>query len=253
MIQTDGLYFAYSSANSSGRWTLSDINLNIQGGDSVGIVGESGSGKSTLIRLLGGLETPSRGDIKFAGRPLPTWLKRNEAHGFRRRNQFVFQDPASSFDPRLRIRTSLCEPVRALERRRPTVEEVEAWIAEVGLPVTVLDRYPHQLSGGQLQRVAIARALTVNPEVIYADEPTSALDVSVQAMVLNILLSLRETHRLTLVMVSHNLAVVSRVCDSLVVLKDGKLVEAGPTAEVLDAPKSPYTQRLVASARAVAL
>ena len=127
------------------------------------------------------------------------------------------------------------------------------WLAQVGLSGEVLPRYPHQLSGGQLQRVGVARALSVGPEVLYADEPTSALDVSVQAQVLNLLMDIRAELGLTLVMVSHDLAVISRVCEQVIVMKDGRIVEAGPMTEVLSNPSEAYTADLIKAARAVSL
>jgi ABC-type dipeptide/oligopeptide/nickel transport system ATPase subunit len=153
----------------------------------------------------------------------------------------------------LRIKTSLSEPTKALERRKPEPTELRDWLRDVGLSGEVLSRYPHQLSGGQLQRIAVARALSVRPDVLYADEPTSALDVSVQAQVLNLLMGLKHRHGLTLVLVSHDLAVVARVCEQIIVLKDGQVVEAGETAEVMTDPKTAYTRTLVEASRATTL
>jgi ABC-type dipeptide/oligopeptide/nickel transport system ATPase subunit len=151
------------------------------------------------------------------------------------------------------IRKSLSQPVRAIERRAPSDEEMVGWLERVGLTDEVLPRFPHQLSGGQLQRVGVARALSVGPDVLYADEPTSALDVSVQAQVLNLLMDIRADLGLTLVMVSHDLAVISRTCEEVIVMKDGHIVESGPMTEVLSNPADPYTAALVQSARSVSL
>jgi ABC-type oligopeptide transport system ATPase subunit len=140
-----------------------------------------------------------------------------------------------------------------LEGRKPADHELIAWLERVGLGREVLPRFPHQLSGGQLQRVGIARSLSVNPTILYADEPVSALDVSVQAQVLNLLMDLREQLGLTLVMVSHDLAVVSRMCAEIVVMRSGRVVESGPTDRVLGAPESTYTQALLRAARAASL
>lgn len=145
------------------------------------------------------------------------------------------------------------QPVLAIERRSPIDDELKAWLAQVGLNGEVLSRYPHQLSGGQLQRVGVARALSVGPEVLYADEPTSALDVSVQAQVLNLLMEIRAELGLTLVMVSHDLAVISRVCEQVIVMRDGHIVEAGPMTEVLSNPADAYTADLIGAARTVSL
>lgn len=249
-IDVRGLRFRYPGQ--AHGWTLRDVDLRIESGSTVGIVGESGSGKSTLIRLLCGLLRAGDGSAVWNGREISDWLH-DAPREFRRRNQIVFQSPASSFDPRMRLRRSLAEPVKAIERRSPTQEELTSWLVEVGLGPDVLGRYPHQLSGGQLQRVGLARALSVRPSMLYADEPTSALDVSVQAQVLNLLMDLRARLGLTLVMVSHDLAVISRLCEQVVVMKDGEIVEAGDTVAVLRNPQSNYTARLIEVAQAVSL
>ncbi|WP_420445162.1 ABC transporter ATP-binding protein [Candidatus Poriferisodalis sp.] len=256
LLEANQLYFDYHAhlrrRDPNADWTLRDIAVTMPAGSTVGIVGESGSGKSTLVRLLCGLLVPSRGRITFDGRSVRDWLSQDRRE-FHRRNQIVFQSPASSLDPRLRIKTSLSEPTKALEQRKPEAAELRNWLQDVGLSGEVLSRYPHQLSGGQLQRIAVARALSVRPDVLYADEPTSALDVSVQAQVLNLLMGLKQRHGLTLVLVSHDLAVVARVCEQIVVLKDGQVVEAGGTAAVMTDPKTDYTRTLVEASRATSL
>lgn len=256
IVTVDDLWFRYhrtgSARDDDADWVLKGLNLQIERGTTLGIVGESGSGKSTLVRVLCGLLSTRRGDARFQDRPLREWLH-DDAAGFRAANQMVFQSPASSLDPRMRVRSSLAEPVKAIERRKPTTEELHAWLDRVGLGPEVLPRYPHQLSGGQLQRIAIARALSVEPKVLYADEPTSALDVSVQAQVLNLLMDLRRQLGLTLVMVSHDLAVITRICEQVVVMKDGEIVESGDTVSVVTKPTSAYTAALVAAADAVSL
>jgi peptide/nickel transport system ATP-binding protein len=255
LLGADGLFFDYAGARRrdvDSDWTLRDIAVTVSAGSTVGIVGESGSGKSTLVRLLCGLLTPSRGEITFEGRSVKDWLSADRRE-FHRRNQIVFQSPASSLDPRLRLKTSLSEPMKALERRKPEATELRSWLQDVGLSGEILSRYPHQLSGGQLQRAAVARALSVRPDVLYADEPTSALDVSVQAQVLNLLMGLKRRHGLTLVLVSHDLAVVARLCEQIIVLKDGQIVEAGETVEVMTDPKTAYTRTLVEASRATSL
>jgi ABC-type dipeptide/oligopeptide/nickel transport system ATPase subunit len=256
LLEVGGLYFDYDTASRrrdiNSEWTLRDISVTMPAGSTVGVVGESGSGKSTLVRLLCGLLVPSKGSISFDGRSVKDWLS-EDRRSFHRRNQIVFQSPASSLDPRLRIKTSLSEPTKALERRRPESSELRSWLRDVGLSGEVLSRYPHQLSGGQLQRIAVARALSVRPDVLYADEPTSALDVSVQAQVLNLLMGLKHRYGLTLVLVSHDLAVVARLCEQIIVMKDGQVIEAGETAAVMTDPKTAYTRTLVAASRATTL
>ncbi|MCL4187160.1 MAG: dipeptide/oligopeptide/nickel ABC transporter ATP-binding protein [Rhodobacteraceae bacterium] len=254
LVEVGGLHFRYgSSRRGTGQdWTLADISLALPARGTLGIVGESGSGKSTLIRLMCGLLRPDRGALSFDGRPVTDWLA-TDRRAFLARNQIVFQNPRRSLDPRMTVARALAEPVRSLESRQPTDAELAASLARVGLQAEVLGRYPHQLSGGQLQRVAIARALSVRPAVLYADEPTSALDVSVQAQVLNLLMDLREDLGLALVMVTHNLAVVARLTEHVIVLHRGRVVEAGPTHRVLGSPENPYTAALVAAAADVSL
>jgi ABC-type glutathione transport system ATPase component len=254
LVEVEGLYFRYASGSRSNAadWTLADVNLTLPASGTLGIVGESGSGKSTLIRLMCGLIAPNAGRIVFEGRDVAGWLKQ-DPRVFRTRNQIVFQNPRRSLDPRMTVGHSMSQPVRALERRIPSTAELERGLERVGLPVALLGRYPHQLSGGQLQRVAVARALSVKPAVLYADEPTSALDVSVQAQVLNLLMDLRDELGLALVMVTHNLSVVGRLTERIIVLKRGVVVEAGDTVKVLATPADPYTAALVGAAAEVSL
>jgi len=233
-------------------WTLKAISLEVQPQSTLGIVGESGSGKSTLIRVMCGLLRHQRGTVRFDGRDNAE-LKGSDAQELRRRNQIVFQNPRRSLDPRMTIRRSLSEPIRALQERTPDDAELIGWLERVGLGREVLPRFPHQLSGGQLQRIGIARSLSVNPTILYADEPVSALDVSVQAQVLNLLMDLRDELGLTLVMVSHDLGVVSRMCAEIIVMRHGVIVESGPTDAVLGAPESDYTRALLHAARAASL
>ena len=252
LVEVRGLHFRYPGGRGEHPWTLEDLNLSIERASSVGIVGESGSGKSTLVRILCGLLIHQQGEVTFDGRSLGEWLA-SRPRQLRGRNQIVFQSPRRSLDPRMSIRKSLSQPVLAIERRKPSEDELVGWLRRVGLSDEVLPRFPHQLSGGQLQRVGVARALSVGPEVLYADEPTSALDVSVQAQVLNLLMDLRADLGLTLVMVSHDLAIISRICENVIVLKDGHIVETGPMTAVLSNPQQAYTATLVRSARNVSL
>ncbi|MBB2933551.1 ABC-type glutathione transport system ATPase component [Amycolatopsis bartoniae] len=255
LVEARGLRFSYAGIRSkrrSEKWELDSLDFEIERGSTIGVVGESGSGKSTLIRVLCGLLPSYSGSCLYAGRELRDWV-REVPRDFRSQNQMIFQSPASSFDPRMRIGASLAEPVKAIERRSPSIDELVRQLRDVGLNDEILSRYPHQLSGGQLQRVAIARALLVNPNVLYADEPTSALDVSVQAQVLNLLMDIRAELGLTLVMVSHDLAVVSRMCEYLLIMCKGEIVESGFTEDIVADPGSPYTKTLIEAANAVSL
>ena len=227
---------------------LDDVSFTLHRGKSLGIVGESGSGKSTLARLVMALEAPTSGQVWFDGQDLnelsPAELRRARA-GF----QMVFQDPYGSLDPRRRVHQTVCEPIVALhlssasERRDRAAEVLEA----VGLRAADLDKYPHEFSGGQRQRIAIARALITRPKLIVADEPVSALDVSVQAQVLNLMQDLQDRFEVTYLFISHDLAVVDLVCDEVIVLQQGRIVEQGQPDAMFSAPQHPYTQRLLAA------
>jgi peptide/nickel transport system ATP-binding protein len=226
---------------------LDDVSFSLEAGRTLGIVGESGSGKSTLARLVMALEAPSSGSVIFEGRDLHQ-LGRDELRAARRHFQMVFQDPYSSLDPRMTVARTVAEPLEQLEHLPTTQrrERAAAMLDAVGLNATTdLDKYPHEFSGGQRQRIAIARALVTQPKLIVADEPVSALDVSVQAQVLNLMQDLQERFGLAYLFISHDLAVVDLVCDELIVLQHGRVVERGPTDEVLNAPRHPYTQRLI--------
>ncbi len=221
------------------------VSFDIRPGQRFGLVGESGSGKSTLIRLLAALDHPTSGRIEFEGTEISGQPERR-LRFLRRRLQVVFQDPMGSLDPRMRVRDIIAEPLVAQrEPRRP--EYIRELLAAVGLPPDAGDRYPHQFSGGQRQRISIARALSTKPSVLVADEPVSALDVSVRAQILNLLADLADEYSLTVVFVSHDLAVVRHVCDTIAVMHHGQIVELGTAAQVYERPEHPYTRRLVAA------
>jgi peptide/nickel transport system ATP-binding protein len=199
---------------------VKSVSFRVEGGESFGLVGESGSGKSTVLRALSGLNETWTGGMSVDG----TNLKPRRPKEFHRRVQMVFQDPYGSLHPRQTVDRLLSEPL--MVHRMDNVERrIMRALNEVALPALVRFRYPHQLSGGQRQRVAIARALIAEPDVLLLDEPTSALDVSVQAEVLNLLSDLQQVHRLTYILVSHNLAVVAHLCVRIGVMQQGELVE----------------------------
>ncbi|MEG0448196.1 MAG: ATP-binding cassette domain-containing protein, partial [Comamonas sp.] len=206
-------------------------------------------GKSTLLRILAGLDQPTSGSATVAGTTVAGATERQLA-GLRRQLQVVFQDPMGSLDPRMRVREIVAEPLlvpgQALDARRRAAK-VAGMLEAVGLDPEAADRYPHQFSGGQRQRISIARALVCRPRVLVADEPVSALDVSVRAQVLNLLADLVDDYALTLVFVSHDLAVVRHLCDSVLVMKDGEIVESGRTEDIYGNPQHPYTRELIAS------
>lgn len=224
---------------------LSDVSLTIARGAKYGVVGESGSGKTTLMRLIAGLDRPTQGRIRVNGRDL-TGLRESQLRFLRKAVQIVFQDPMGSLDPRMRVRDIVAEPLQV--QGSPDVDEaVGTALEQVGLPASAARRYPHQFSGGQRQRISIARAIAPNPEILLADEAVSALDVTVRAQILALLEDIAAQRGLTLIFVSHDLAVVRRICDEVAVLKDGQLVESGRTERVYGSPAEPYTRQLLAA------
>jgi peptide/nickel transport system ATP-binding protein len=220
------------------------VSFAIGSGRSLGIVGESGSGKSTLARLVMALEPPDCGRVLLLGDDLNA-LKPAELRARRRDFQMVFQDPFGSLDPRQTVARIVGEPLDALSRQaEPRHDRIAEALASVGLKPGDGVKYPHEFSGGQRQRIAIARALITRPKLIVADEPVSALDVSVQAQVLNLLRELAARHGVTYLLISHDLAVVAYITARIAVMHCGVLIEIGPTADVLAAPRHPYTRAL---------
>jgi len=221
------------------------VDLRIERGEALALVGESGSGKSTLARALAGLLPPDRGEIRLDGRVLPTRRSRSD----QRKIQMVFQDPYSSLNPRMTVGSMLHELLRVhhVVRRDEVAAYTRELLGMVGLSEEAVHAYPRQFSGGQRQRVAIARALALRPELLIADEPVSALDVSVQATILNLLQDLRAELGLTLLLISHNLAVVRHLCDRVAVMYLGRIIEVAPTETLFAAPRHPYTAGLLAA------
>jgi ABC-type glutathione transport system ATPase component len=228
---------------------LRGVSFDVAAGQRFGVVGESGSGKSTLLRILAGLDQPTSGSVRVAGNEV-AGAKESELAQLRQQLQIVFQDPMGSLDPRMRVQDIIAEPLLAPgqkvdnARQRKLVGEM---LSAVGLPVDAAERFPHQFSGGQRQRISIARALICQPRVLVADEPVSALDVSVRAQVLNLLSDLVDEYQLTLVFVSHDLGVVRYICDNVVVMNKGRIVESGSTSQIYEAPRHEYTRTLVNS------
>lgn len=240
ILGVSDLGFAYRR----GPAVLSDVSFEVTAGRGLALVGESGAGKTTLVRLMLGLLRPRTGQVLLDGLPL-----RGRMRALRHAVQPVFQDPYSSLDPRRRVDRIVGEPLRSLgvARGAAATAMVEEALRTVGLPPDAARRYPHEFSGGQRQRIAIARAIAASPRVLLADEPVSALDTATRLRLLDLLADLRESRRLTVVLVSHDLAVVAALCEETVVLDRGRVVERGTTAEVLGSPRHPCTRRLVAA------
>lgn len=254
LLEVENLTMRYRVRGES-WWTRRDLvalegaSFRMAANECLGVVGESGSGKSTLARLVAGLQAPTAGSIRLDGVELTTasaadWRKA------RRMLQIVFQDPVGSLDPLMRVdriveepMATLCPELDAAARR----ERVQRLLDDVALPRRLLTRFPHELSGGQCQRVSIARALSVEPRVLILDEALSALDVSVQARMAALLEEIRRRRGLAMLFVSHSLGLVRRLCDRVIVLKDGRIVESGPVRSICEAPEHPYTRALVAA------
>lgn len=229
---------------------LEPTDLAVEEGGSLGIIGESGSGKSTLVRLLLGLDRPTSGTVEVAGRAVDARASARSLRWLRRMTGIVFQDPYASLDPRMGVGGIVAEPLRALglepdagSRR----DRVRRALESVGLDADAARRFPHEFSGGQRQRIALARAIVHRPRILVGDEPLSALDVTVRARIIELLRGLRAETGMTLVMVSHDIGVVQSLCERVVVMHDGRVVEEGRTADVLRAPQDPYTARLLAA------
>lgn len=240
LISLDRIDYSYPG----GKQVLHQVGLQLQTGVNLGILGESGSGKSTLLRLMLGLARPDSGTIHVEGQTFDATDRRQLA-AHRRLVQPVFQDPYTSLDPRMRVDRIIAEPFHALGLEGDLQAETARVIDAVGLPPDALTRYPRAFSGGQRQRIAIARAMIARPKILLADEPVSALDLSTRVRVVDLLASVAQS--CTLVMVSHDIAVVAALCPQLVVLQHGRVVEAGATKDILAAPQHPYTQALLNS------
>jgi ABC-type glutathione transport system ATPase component len=225
---------------------LRGVSFDVEHGEHFGIVGESGCGKSTLLRIMSGLDRATSGSVMIEGRDITNTPERRLGW-LRSHLQLVFQDPMGSLDPRMRVGQIVAETLTAQGSGASNRARVAELMQAVGLSGDAIDRYPHQFSGGQRQRISIARALAPKPRILVADEPVSALDVSIRAQVLNLITDLVDELDLTLVFVSHDLSVVHHMCSRVAVVYQGRIVEIGPTEEIYERPRHPYTKRLIAA------
>ena len=243
LLQVSALVKRYGKTNA-----IDGIDLHIDRGESVGLVGESGCGKSTTSMAIMRLLDPTEGRIVFDGESIGDIPARDFArHPMRRRIQMVFQDPTDSLNPRFTAARSIADPILRMGDSKNLRAQCEALARQVGLPIDLLDRFPHQMSGGQKARVGIARAIALRPDLVILDEPTAALDVSVQAVVLNLLEDLKRTLGISYLFVSHDLHVVRLLCDRVIVMRAGRIVEQGTAQQVLEAPTEDYTRALIAA------
>jgi peptide/nickel transport system ATP-binding protein len=252
LVVMDGVHKRFSRGSAIRRESLSvlrGIDMRVLAGEAVGLIGGSGAGKSTLARIVAGLSRPDGGRVLLDGVDLYD-APREFMREARRLVHLMQQDPYDALAPHLRIRDAVIEPLRFHRLPVDPQEAAANALAEVDLPIARFgDRYPHQLSGGERQRVVLARALVTRPRLIVADEPTSMVDYSARSMILDLMARVRAQHGIAVLYVTHDFALARRACDRVIVLHEGRIVEEGPSAAVLQAPVHPYTQRLAGASR----
>jgi len=248
LLEIENLSKTYPGAHGTTVKAVSEVSLSVEAGEVLGIVGESGCGKSTLGRALLRLIEPSGGDIRFEGKSI-AGLSRRQLKPFRRDMQIIFQDPFGALNPRHKVGAIISEPhkVHKIGNTASRAARIAELLALVGLPEGSAERYPHEFSGGQRQRIAIARALALEPKLLVADEAVSALDVSIQSQIINLIAELQEKLALSIIFISHDLSVIRHVSDRIAVMYLGRIVEIGPSEDVMETPAHPYTQALLSA------
>lgn len=247
ILEFDGITKVYSVRGAGHIKALDNVTFTLESGQTIGLVGQSGSGKSTIAKLLTQLETPSSGEIRLNGSPIPR--RGRGLRSYRQQLRMVFQDPFASLNPYHSVRHHIERPLR-LDHVVPPAEverETNRLLDRVRLPISIAERRPHELSGGQRQRVAIARALASRPQLLVADEPVSMLDVSIRLGVLNLLADLQREEGLGVLYITHDLATARHFSNDIIVLNQGRIVEQGPADDVILRPRDPYTQELRAA------
>ncbi|MCB9851002.1 MAG: ABC transporter ATP-binding protein [Phycisphaerales bacterium] len=245
LLAARDLRVTYSRRGGGTCVAVDGVTFEIARGETLGLVGESGCGKTSLGRALLGLIPVAGGNVTFDGQPIEQ-LRSTVLRKFRRRAQLIFQDAAASLNPRMRVGAIVADPLRVhgMARGKAARERVEATLAQVGLDVALINRYPHELSGGERQRVDIARALVLDPEFLVCDEPVSAVDACTRVALLDLLRSLQRAHQRSYLFITHDLAAASRMCDRVAVMQAGRIVELGATDRVLSNPQHPCTRQL---------
>lgn len=226
---------------------VNQVSFKIEPGQRIGLLGESGCGKSTISRLATRLLTPTEGEIIFKGKDINK-MSATEEKAFHQKVQIIFQNPQQAFNPRMKLYDVIAEPLRLYHICNNKEEEkamIRDYMSRMGLSDEILIRYPHEISGGQAQRVAIMRIIMLNPDLIIADEPTTMLDVSVQAQILQMMREIMEQNNTALLFVSHDLDVIRAMCDSIMVMKDGKILECNSCNNIFENPRDEYTRFLV--------
>lgn len=248
ILEVKNLRKSFNGKGGEKIYAVNGVSFSLKAGEILGVVGESGCGKSTLGHTILRLTKPDSGEVFYEGKEILK-LKKAKLRNFRHSIQIIFQDPFGSLNPRHKVEQIIGEPlhIHKVGRKEERQTKIEALLEIVGLPINAKSKFPHQFSGGQRQRIAIARALALDPKIIIADEAVSALDVSIQSQILNLINELRSSLQLSIIFISHDLSVINYISDTVAVMYSGKIIEIGPTNDIMNKPKHPYSQLLLAS------